>query len=349
MNATAFGEQLERLVPNRIKEMSWMRPRYPLVGVELRPDAVLATRVDRRKGAYFLAGQGRLELEDETLLPGLMNAPVGDAPKLLAAIRGALSKAGVESATKLSLALPDTMARVFLVDVKDLPASRSQADHMIRWRIKKSVPFKPEDSRIAWQPLGEFEDGRMHVLVAITPERVVRSVEELLENAGYRVGLIDLTSLNLFNALRISGQLETNAGDAPGSGDLAVLNATNTFFSVMIIRDDRMIFYRSKPYHVQGGYRGEESLRVVGRELRTSMSYYEEHLLGEGIREVLVRTVSGPVLDDIEQFAEMAKEAGCQEASVPDVRGLLPELKGLDEASLFDLMPSLGLAMRRVA
>lgn len=334
-------ERVGDFVPSSVRQASWMRPRYPLVGVELREDAVLVSRLARRGRQHHLAGHARVELEPGVFRPALLQPAIGNPRKLVGAVQEALRSAGAENATRISVALPDTMARALLVDVQDLPSARSQADEMIRWRIKKSLPFRPEDTRLSWQVLGPFEDGRMHVLVAVAPDSGVRPLEQLLESVGLRVGLVDLATFNLCNALRLAGQLV-----AAREGDLAVLNAVRGYFSVMILRGERLIFYRSKGYHVQDSFQGEESLRVVGRELRTTLSYYEEHLLGDGIREVLVRTGGGL---DPNGFVETVLEAGCSEVAFPELGGLLPEIKGLGDDAASELLPSIGLALRRVS
>lgn len=339
MDMATVLQKIGGSVPESLAQASWMRPRYPLMGVELREDAVVVTRLQRRKGQTHLAGHGRKALAEGVFRPTLSEPPVGDARALVDGIHDAMRLAGAEATNRISLAVPDTMARTFLVDVQGLPSSKAQADEVIRWRIKKSIPFGPEDSRLSWQPLGQFEDGKTHVLVAVAPESGIRSVERLLEESGLRVGLVDLASLNVLNTLRLAGQLE-----GPADRDVAILDATPGYFSVIILRGERMIFYRSKAYHVQGGFRGEESLRVVGRELRTTLSYYEEHLLGEGIAEVLVRASDV----DAEGFVRTALEAGCSEAALPTIGKLMTEVQGLSDETASELMPSLGLALRRM-
>ncbi|GAB4226498.1 MAG: hypothetical protein Kow0062_28630 [Acidobacteriota bacterium] len=340
MSASELLDRWRERMPAPLERLVGMRPRYPLVGVELRPDAVIAARVGRRKGAWHLEGTGRAALPDGTIETGPVGGELRDGEALVAAVREALAAAGAEGTTRISLAVPDALARMFVVDVRDLPAAHAQADEMIRFRIRKSIPFPLSEARLAWHNLGRFEDGHIHVLVAVAPEQGVGQIERTLEAAGLRTGLVDLASIELINALRLAGQLE-----AAGGGDLALINATTGSFSVAILRGERLIFFRSKAYHVQGGFRGDESLRVVGRELRTTMSYYEEHLLGEGLSEVLVRACGVPA----EPLIELALEAGGREAAVPDASGLLPELGAFETDEIGELLPALGLALRRLA
>ncbi len=329
---------LERFVPESLRQASWLRPRYPLVGVELRDDAVVATRLVRRKGRYHLAGHGRKELPAGVFTTDKMAPRVTDLPGLGEAVQTAMRLAGAEGVSQISLALPDTVARAFLLDFQDLPGGGEQAADMIRWRLKKSVPFDLGSARLSWQELGRGEDGRHQLLVAVVPREGLDTVEELLEGLGYRTGLIDLASFALHNALRLEGLLAGDTGQ-----DFGLLAATPSYFSLLIQRGERLIFYRAKGYHVQGGFQGEESLRVVGRELRTSLSYYEEHLLGGGIERLYVHSVGV----DAGGIRQVAEEAGCGRVLDAAAERVVPELGGLGDEEQREILPTLGLALRR--
>lgn len=338
MNFTAIGERLEQLVPQKMRDSALLRPRFPLVGLELREDAVLAVRLEHRRRGFRLSGHGRRPLAPGTFSASLLNPEIHQPEALARAVVEALQKAGAGSSPRISVALPDTMVRVFLVDLDELPSVPSQAAEMIRWRVKKSLPFKPEDARISWQVLGRAEDGRIQVLVAVAPEEGIRMIESLLGAGGLRAGLIDLASFDVFNAVRLEGLPNTG-------GDVALINATGTYFSIMILRGDRLILYRSKAYHVQGGFSGEESLRVVSRELRSTLSYYDEHLLGEGLRLLFLRVFGVPSAE----MLEVVRATTNAEVKLATMGKLLTELKGLPEETVHELLPAVGLALRRVS
>lgn len=331
---------IERLVPERIRRAAWLRPRYPLVSLELRDDAVLATRLVRRKGTYHLAGHGAVQLGAGVFSTSMMRSEVASPEELEQAISSVLTKAGAEGVSRVSVALPDTAARAFVLDFQEMPAGREQAGNLIRWRLKKSVPFPLEQARVSWEELGRREDGRVHLLVTLAPIEALDGIEKVAKQLGLRVGLIDLASFATYNALRLDGQLERQ-----GRGDIALLSATRNYYSLMIFRRGNLIFYRAKNYHVQGGYQGEESLRAVVRELRSSLGYYEEHLLGEGIQRLLLRVVG----IDREGILQAARDAGCEAVFPAVVRNVVAEFESAPEEDVPELLPSIGLALRREA
>ncbi len=334
---TALAERATRL----LGQGSWLRPPYPPLAVELREDGVTVARLVRRGSRWSLAGHARQPLPEGAFSAALVRPRVADGEAIVSALATALRLAGAERASRISLALPDTVARVFLVSLADLPASRRQALEVLRWQLKKSVPFDPGEARLGWQVLGRGEDGKVQVLVVLAPEQGIGPIEELLVGAGYRVGLIDLSSFGLYNALRVAG-VEADAGDE--RGDVGILSATPRYFSMMILRGGRLIFYRAKNYHLHGGFQGEESLRVVGREVRSTLSYYEEHLLGEGFARMHVRVVGIPP----EGFFSLLGDADCGEIREIDPGRVVDGLGDLPREEALELLPTVGLALRRV-
>lgn len=325
-------------LPGRFGQVRWLRPRYPLSAVEVRADSVLALRLVRRKGNYHLGGYGQVALDPGIFSTAMIRPEITDLAELKRAITAALSKAGSEGASRISLALPDTVSRAFVLEFQDVPSRADQVSELIRWRLKKSVPFELSEARLSWQSLGKTEDGREQLLIAVAPAEGLRVFEQLFASLGVRVGLIDLASLGTVNALRVDGRF-----DADAQMDTALLSATRNYFSLIIQSAGNLVFYRAKNYHVQGGYQGEESLRVVGRELKTSLSYYEEHLLGRGIKKLRVRVVG----IDEEGVLDVANGSGCGEVSLASIHQAVPEFRDLPAEDAVDLLPTLGLVLRR--
>lgn len=329
--------QIGRL-PERMGQYRWLRPRYPLTAIEVREDAVLCMRAVRRKGQYHMGGSARIELPAGVFSTAMIKPQIGDLGELRKAVSEALTKAGAEGVTKVSLALPDTMARAFVLDFQEVPSRQDQVAELIRWRLKKSVPFDLSEARLSWQHVGKGEDGQEQLLIAVAPAEGLRVFEELFGAMGVRAGLIDLASLGTVNALRVDGRFA-----ADDQLDTALLSATRNYFSLIIQSQGRLVFYRAKNYHVQGGYQGEESLRVVGRELRTSLSYYEEHLLGRGLGLLRVRVVG----IEPQGVLDVAREAGCEVLEPAVMQSCIPELKDAPPEEVTEFMPTLGLVLRR--
>jgi type IV pilus assembly protein PilM len=192
----------------------------------------------------------------------------------------------------MSMILPDNLAKVSIVTLPERPATRKQLGEMLRFKLRRSVPFRLEDAAISsWALPGAGPE--MHLLVAVMLRSVVEQYEAAFTAAGARPGLVDLCTPSLFNLVRSDLEKAVASGS-----DTALLNCTRNYFTLMIVRADRVVFFRCKTYAA-----GEEEdvsgrLAVMGRELTSSFSYYEQKLSGVGIGTVFVRAVS-PGLDDV--------------------------------------------------
>lgn len=97
----------------------------------------------------------------------------------------------------LSVTLPDSVGRVILMNMEGRFKSRSEALDMIRWKLKKSIPFDISNTRLDYQLLKICENGEMALLVSIASNTVIGQYEELILSAGFIPSQIDFNSLNL--------------------------------------------------------------------------------------------------------------------------------------------------------
>ena len=77
-----------RSTPERLRRARWLQPRWPLVGVELRADALVVARLAQGATGTRLAGVARRALPD-----GLYRGALGEAASDPAALGAALAEA----------------------------------------------------------------------------------------------------------------------------------------------------------------------------------------------------------------------------------------------------------------
>jgi hypothetical protein len=328
---------LPELVPERLRRSRLLQPRYPGIALEVRSTGVIGVRLRKVKGRQTLTAH-----EAQALSPGVVgSAPlqpvVEDAGRLEFAVRGILEKLGSKGASRISLGLPDSLARVVVIELPEAPRRDAQAKEMIHWKVRRTIPFRVEDAVISYQMLAVNGSG-CKVLAEVAHRRAVRQFERLFEDLGVRVGLVDLASFNVYNALR--GAI---GASLPAESDVAVLNVTEGYFTLMIFRGDRPLFYRSKPYHVSGGFQGPESLRVVQRELRSSLSYYVDKLSGTEIALTYLRAVGV----EHAALAEVLSAVGLGQLERADAQLSVDGLDQLEPDVADALLPAVGLALGR--
>ena len=87
----------------------------------------------------------------------------------------------------IALILPDPVIRVFVQHFDEFPRSTQEAEPMLRWKLKKSVPFEVDETLISFMRQSPREDG-VDIVTALARLRIVREYEALAETAELRPG-----------------------------------------------------------------------------------------------------------------------------------------------------------------
>ena len=98
---------------------------------------------------------------------------------------------------RASLVVPNAWMRSIVLDIESLPRQRAEAEEVLRWRLKKLLPCRPEEVRIDWLPAGT--SGRVLVLLAL--EKPLAAIEETFAAAGIQAGRIETSALALTSLL----------------------------------------------------------------------------------------------------------------------------------------------------
>jgi type IV pilus assembly protein PilM len=157
----------------------------PRLACEVTVGGVIAARASDRASKVDLFTSRRLRLG--TIAPGL-NAPnVHDGDALRTAIRGALESLTGKSRDVIAV-LPDSAIRVLLLDFETLPSKTAEIAPMVRFRLKKSLPFDVEHASVSYEV--RRDNGAIRVVAAISPRSVIEEYEAAFRDAGYSPGVI---------------------------------------------------------------------------------------------------------------------------------------------------------------
>jgi type IV pilus assembly protein PilM len=318
-----------------------LRPAYPGVAVEIDRGQLTLVRVKQRKRSRQILEAFRVQPAPEHAVGATIFRPnLGSLEDLTRQVRELFDRTGTKPG-KVSLILPDNLAKVSIVSLPERPATRKLLREMLRFKLRRSVPFRLEDASIsAWALPGPGPE--QHLLVAVMMRSVVEQYEAAFEAAGARPGLVDLCTPSLFNLVR-----PEMAKSVKAATDAALLNCTRNYFTLMILRADRIVFFRCKTY--AGGEDDDASgrLAVMSRELSSSLAYYADKLEGSGVGTLFVRAVS-PGLDEVLPALE---RIGVPSVRAIDASGALdPSLSVRFEPSDAQrLAPALGAAAGRTA
>ncbi len=177
---------------------------------------------------------------------------------------------------RLALVVPDAVAKVSLIRFEKVPTSGHDLEALIRWQMRKSVPFRVDEAQVTWAEGQSLEAGGREFVVAIARREIIAQYENVVSRGGSHVGLVDLATFNLVNLVL--------AQEAPDDWLLVHVAADST--TLAIVRRGQVIFYR------QRGVDAEESLEDL---VHQSKMYYEDRLSGRGFgRVVFSGAASGP-------------------------------------------------------
>ena len=263
-----------------------LRPRYPSVAVDMGIHNLTLARLAKDKDKrWTLTAFDQVDLPEDLVESDVFRIHLTSADRYRAIIAASLQKEGVKT-DKISLVLPDHMARVALLPFEELPRTRRAVTELVRWKLKKAVPFKVEDAAVDYE-IFPGEAGRgVSVLAVLMPLSVVAQQEAAFLAQGIRPGLVDLSTFSLLHLYR-----QAIDADMPVGGDFLLINATDVFFTLMIFRHGIPIFYRCKLFAFGGEGNGDAAQRLIHRESQASLVYYQERLNGRELSRVYMRLV----------------------------------------------------------
>jgi hypothetical protein len=246
----------------------FLEPEPPQVAVEVRPRSVGVVRVAREGQRQSLAAAAFLELAPEALRPSISGDNVADAAGFRAALRGACERAGVLAGARAALVLPDPVGRVTVLPGSELPARGAvEIDQMVRFRLRKSLPFDVRDARLALRRDGDA------VLAVAASRLALDPYEAACRECGLEPGQVELAGIALLDAVLAS---------RPG-GDRLVVNWDHGYVSLLLARGGSPALVRT----LVGP--AADSAEAVRREIEGTLVYYNERLGGGGLAGVSLR------------------------------------------------------------
>jgi type IV pilus assembly protein PilM len=227
----------------------------------------------------------------------------------------------------VSVSLPDATGRVVLLDLEARFRNREEGLEIIRWKLKKSLPFDISQVHLDYQTLAEKENGAVSLLVSLLSRAVVTQYEELLLGAGLEPRFIDFTSFNLYRLFAPRLEMSENS---------AFVTYYGGAMTVLIFYGGVLSFYRSKETV------GEA--QNLYREVNSSFLVYRDRHQGQALSEVFCMAGAA----DAEAFRSLVAEASGLEPVLLDLDRMVTLGRGmnLDRVALHALAGSLGAALR---
>jgi len=277
----------------------------------------------------------QLGLPGDAFLNGLLGGPLRD-PGAFRELVGALLLGIPGGVREASLIVPDAWLRVTYSESGDLPRGGAALDEVLRWKLRRLVPFRVDELRIAAtevSPLpGQAEPRRL--LMGFAIEQLLAQIEDAFTAHGVRLGQISNVSLSLLDALAPSH----------GRSFMALTLVEEDGYTLILARRGEPVLHR---YKGAGGVAADTGPGgSVVRDLRLTRNFLDENFPGSALETVVL--LAPPAVERL--WLDRLEEGLGRRAAVVDGR-LLPPLRG--EVSppppWRQLAPMIGAARRMVA
>ena len=237
----------------------------PPAAVEIAPEGVLAAArpAARTRRAASESARGNtyafVPLSPGALIPGIDEPNLRTPEAVTNAIRSALDEISPRTRA-VTVILPDTLVRVFVLDFDSLPAKSSEAIPVVRFRLRKMVPFDVEHAGVSYQMLSQTES-ECKVLAAVVPGPILAEYESAVRSAGYESGAVlssSLAALESFDSM-----------EAIMAANLSAHAITTT-----IANGQELLLYRTLDLPEEPAHRVSE----IQRSIAVASAYFEDKL-----------------------------------------------------------------------
>ncbi len=239
---------------------------HPHLAMEIAHDRVAAARWTHGNTLDSFAVEA---LPPGALVPSAVEANVVNPAALKSAIAGVLSRLRAKE-EDVALLLPDPVIRVFVQHFDEFPRAPQEAEPMLRWKLKKSVPFEADETVISYMRQPARGDG-VDVVTALARLRIVREYESLAEGARLYPGVV------LSSSLAAIALLEDKSATL-------LARVSGSALTAAIVRDGVLCGYRCTELPAHGG---EITPQVLLEEIYPVAAYYQD-TWGENIASVRV-------------------------------------------------------------
>jgi type IV pilus assembly protein PilM len=199
----------------------------PRLACEIAADRVLAGRLgDNQSGLEASAAHA---LAPGSVVPDLVENNVRQREAVRAGIGEALGAVAGRSKDVIAV-VPDAAVRVMLVEFDTLPSDLEEALGVVRFRLKKSLPFDVDKAKVSFH--AQKVKDEVKVVAAVGLASVIEDYESAFREAGYNPGVV------LPSMLAALG-----AADAKRPTLVVKVDAHTT--SIAILNEDQLQLFRT--------------------------------------------------------------------------------------------------------
>jgi type IV pilus assembly protein PilM len=173
---------------------------YSLASLWKDPPPALAFELSEAGIAMARTGKNP-EFDFRPLAHGVISvSPLRDnilePAELAAAVRALAPPNGGRKRRDATLILPDACVRISVLDFDSFPSDPDEQLSLVRFRMKKSVPYNVESAALSYHAQAPGSDGKqVDVVVAVAPVEIVSRYEAPFRASGIEPGFVTSSAL----------------------------------------------------------------------------------------------------------------------------------------------------------
>jgi len=199
----------------------------PKLACEIAADRVIAGRA--ADSGQVLELCSTRELAPGCLVPDLTENNLRQRTEIVNALQDALGNVGTRSRDVIAV-LPDAAVRVVLLDFETLPDNREEAESVVRFRLRKSLPFDVEKATVSYH--AQTSSAGLRVVAAVALRTVIEEYEAAFIEAGFSPGVVLPSMLAAL-------------GGAPGERGTLVVKVDARTTSIAILDKQELLLFRT--------------------------------------------------------------------------------------------------------
>jgi type IV pilus assembly protein PilM len=191
----------------------------PKLACEISADRILVGRLS--EDGHSLEACAARELAPGSVVPDLVEGNLRQRDTVKAAVEATLDSVAGRTHDVIAV-VPDAAVRVVLLEFDTLPSDSDEAAGVVRFRLKKSLPFDVDKARVSYHAQ-KSKDG-VRVVAAVALASVVEDYEAAIRDAGYSPGVVLPSMLAALGAAEAASPTLVVKVDAHTTS-IAILNA----------------------------------------------------------------------------------------------------------------------------
>jgi hypothetical protein len=242
-----------------------MAASFPPDVIVLDSESLIHVRMARGKKDPQIVQAKSYRLAADTFVPAVVTPELTNEASLAEVLRRLRLESGRWD--RASLLLPDSWFRINILDLPNFPESSKEAEDVVRWSLKRTMPIDSALLRLRQEVLSR-NAGQSKVLAISAMDQTLAAIERVFEAAGIAVVLIEPIGLNIWNAITTREPNTTR--------DRIFFYIREGEFTTAAFRGSQPLFIRS---------RNLNSDRTIEQEIRLSANYIRDTLRTDSIEQ----------------------------------------------------------------